>query len=387
MENRTLSLEIISAYRGWHDLTLAEKGYDAAKLIVIDDLAPPAAPARFAAMAEVEAAFARLAHGVAPWARSDDPFLRYSHAKISQSLAYIRQSADLPGGLEGVAARGGRWMHIADEELVEMRARLDSIRTGRPAGAPDPLEFIDNSEAPRLIGENADRWLPRMGELLPGLEPVRYRIRAVDEPAPWRNMVVHEDGGFVLLVNTSAAVRYTRADAEYFALHEVCGHVVHLSMLARSREVLARAPHLLCISIHTRDAWYTEGVAQAISEFVISGEPPGSLSRAGVLAFDLSFAVIHRNVVDLLEGSVSPEGAAALHARLIPGGPDRAAFYRRISADPFYACQALVYASSRRDFAPCVDAMGAPETRDEAFRRLCENFFGFDDLKEAFGRG
>lgn len=381
---------ITSFYRGWRDWVERTEGYDAATLIVIDDLAPPAAPERFGGREDVLLALEALIKESSPWGSSPDPLLRYSHDKLKQSRVYLNQAKTDAITRSDIERRGTRWHDFDENDLETLsrkasRYRADLLTQGISEEAL--ADYYDESlPGPAVAGSTraySDRWLAEFRRVRPGLQPFAYEVQEVNDPGPWRNMVVHDGERFILRVNTAPHLSYTKGMTEAFALHEVCGHMVHLQQLACSERVLETAPHLLCIATHTLDSGFVEGVAQFVAHFLPDRVEPGrSLARGEMLYTDLRFLVVHKNLMDLLEGRVSLDQAVERHTRLLKGGVEPGPRYRRLLADPFFCSLCLNYASSLDDYRPLLARPDSP-ARDAALGAVFSECFDSARLRAA----
>lgn len=381
---------ITSFYRGWRDWVERTEGYDAATLVVIDDLAPPAPSEAFGSREEVLRSLQSLVEASAPWASSPEPLLRYSHDKLRQSLVYLNQAPTETISRSDIERRGTRWVDFDESDLEELLQKASLSRADLLAQGVSETKLADYYDAPLpgpavadSIRAYSERWLWEFRRVRPGLQPFDYEVRAVVDPGPWRNMVVHDGSRFVLRVNTAPHLTYTKGMTEGFALHEVCGHMVHLQELASSERVLETAPHLLCIATHTLDSGFVEGVAQFVAHYLPDRVEPGrSLARGEMLYTDLRFLVVHKNLMDLLEGRVSVDQAAERHSRLLKGSVDPGPRYRRLLSDPFFCSLCLNYASSLDDYRSLLERPDS-SARDKALGSVFSEFLDSPRLRAA----
>lgn len=383
-----LSGRITAFYRGWRDWVERAEGYDAATLIVIDDLAPPAPPDKFNSREDVRLALESLIEASAPWSASPDPLLRYSHAKLRQSQVYLNQVPGESVSRSDIERRGTRWVDFDPAALDGLARRAAAYRealSARGVSEEAQADYYDDALPGPAVADSiraySERWLAEFRKLRPGLRSFAYEVRDVTDPGPWRNMVVHDGEHFILRVNTAPHLQYTRGMTEAFALHEVCGHMVHLQELAGSQRVLETAPHLLCIATHTLDSSFVEGVAQYIAHYLPGRvEPDASLAAGEMLYTDLRFLVVHKNLMDLLENRITLEQACERHSRLLKGGVEPGPRYRRLMADSFFSSLCLNYASSLDDYRPLLERPDSP-ARDAALLAIFGEFYDSPRLR------
>lgn len=383
-----LCSRITSFYRGWRDWVERTEGYDAATLIVIDDLAPPSASEKFSSRDDIRLALESLIEASAAWSASPDPLLRYSHDKLRQSQVYLNQVPTESVSRSDIERRGTRWVDFDPAVLDGLARKASAYREGLSAkGIPEAAqaEYYDATLPGPLVADSirgySERWLAEFRKVRPGLKPFAYEVRDINDPGPWRNMVVHDGERFILRVNTAPHLRYTRGMTEAFALHEVCGHMVHLQELAGSKRVLETAPHLLCIATHTLDSGFVEGVAQYIAHFLPERvEPEISLATGELLYTDLRFLVVHKNLMDLLEKRVTLPQASERHSRLLKDGVEPGPRYRRLMSDSFFSSLCLNYASSLDDYQPLLERPDSP-ARDAALLAVFGEFYDSKRLR------
>lgn len=382
-----LNRRIISCYRGWKALALRDAGEEGANRVLIDDLAPESPPTVFASRVDVARELDALLELTALWKEAPLGLSRYSRAKLTHSRAFLSQTPGERVSRAAVAARGTPWREVTDSRLSAHRERLSSMRRAMAEAdfsLDSQREYFDQRLAqeaviPAIRG-SAETWLGRLHIRFPSLVPAPFRLEARQSLAAWRNRVTHDGREFVLLVNLAPHVVYTRSLTEVLALHEVCGHVVHLQQLAASPRIRDVHPELLCFSIHTHDSYYLEGVAQFVSWMMAApqGEAPSPLA-AELLRSELLMLVRQRNIMDLLEGRIDVASAAARHRADFPDTPDAEGVYSRIVSDPFSACQTLNYVSSLDDFRPAL-ASTAVRAAEAVFTSSMDGFFDPQDV-------
>lgn len=377
--NRSLSAQITAFYRGWHAWE-SQHSAERAKFVVIDDLAAARiAPQRFRNRTDVVATCRRVLNA-AEHSSTLESYQDYTVAKLSHSLAFL---TDAPGrrlAAGDMARRGTPWVPVTDAELADLHATYDQLRRAAIAeAAVDGDRYFDEPLEPDGVGTSiagyAQTWLPRLYQRYSWLQRFAFSHQSVSSAAGWRNMVTHDPPGFVLLVNTARHHTYTRALAETFALHEICGHMVHLAQLAANSRLQTDAPHLLCIAIHTQDSYLTEGIAQLLAaHLVATSDGHWSAVAAAFQHFVLHFAVRHRHIMDLVEDAISLDAAATRHRDFL-GGEVAAhrAGYERLLQDPFFCCQVLNYHGAFMALRPLLAL--SPTSFDVALRNLLTGFY------------
>lgn len=351
--------KVVSVYRGWHRLVGQQEGWESAKWVLINDLSRSTAPARpFTDRAEVRRALQEL-RDAAPDEKSAE--------RLQQSLYYLDQDPKIGGSREAVVKRGIPWRPIDDATLdrklsefeaskrrliedgrvsmAEVSARYE-FRRGGP-GVSAELETLGRSILDRFRAEN------------PALAPAAFSMREVISPAPFHNMVTYEDGVLWYIANCNETVDYNDGRREFLALHEVGGHVLHFSQLLANDSLRASAPHLLCLAIHTYDAFFIEGIAQYLTALYAGRIAPGGLLEMDVKRSELWFAVVHHNMTELLEGKIDAARAAERERAYLGGDPEALrAIYEGLSRDLFFCCQIFAYHSSGETLRPALALQG-----------------------------
>lgn len=350
---------VVSAYRGWYEFVKREDGWESAKWVLINDLSLlSVAPRVFASRAEVRQALQEIA---------DSAPDQKSHDRLQQSLCYLEQK---PGDIvtkEGVTRRGIPWRPIQDSVLDGMHAEFEALRS-RLIGAREISEEDSRSRydfkcgPPGVINElkgMGQGILKQLRGRFPCLAPAPFSAREVVSSSPVHNLVTCEDGVLWYIANRNETVDYNDGRREFLALHEVGGHILHFSQLLADQTLRDKRAHLLCLSIHTSDSYFIEGIAQFLTSLYVRRIAPVSLLAMDVKRSELWFAIVHRNLSDLIEGKVDVEGAAERELAYL-GGDMRTlrTIYTGLSKDVFFCCNALVYHSSRETLAPALDLEG-----------------------------
>ena len=206
----------------------------------------------------------------------------------------------------------------------------------------------------RQIQELGHDMLSRFNARFSGLAPAPFETEETSSPAAWANMVTYEGDAIKLLVNRGEIVHYAYGWRGFLALHEIGGHVLHFTQLLKHAVLRGAQPHALCLAIHTEDSYFIEGVAQFLTTLfadrLTEGPTPLHLD---VARYELSFALRHKNLTELIEGRITIAEAAQRHQTYLgdePGAMRR--FYEALLRDVFLACQALVYYPSHQALLP-----------------------------------
>jgi len=351
---------VVSAYRGWYRLIDKEEGWEAAKYVLINDLSQSAVAARhFNSRAEVRRALEEL-RDAAP-----DP---KSAERLEQSLSYLDQDPTEGGSREAVVKRGIPWRPIDDSVLDQKLADFEALKRGLIHGGrvskEEVLTRYNFRSGPPGVSAELERlgrtFLERFRAEYSSLVPADFSMREVVSPSPFHNMVTCEDGALWYITNRHAAVDYNDGRRAFLALHEVGGHVLHFSQLLANKPLQATAPHLLCLAIHTYDAYFIEGIAQYLTALYADRIVPNTVLAMDVKRSELWIAVVHRNMTQMLEGKIDAAGAAECERSYLGGDPKALrAYYEGLLKDLFFCCQIFAYHSSGETLRPALALQGA----------------------------
>ncbi len=192
------------------------------------------------------------------------------------------------------------------------------------------------------------KWKGILFNAHPELCDFEYKIEECENNSSFRAMVINNNNNFVLLLNRTNYRYFTEGIIENLAIHEVCGHMVHLSQLSNNKNLMLKFPHLFQISIHTQDSYLTEFIAQLIAHYLqknFSNE--NDLIFPAFTYFNLQFAVRHYNVTRLIEEEITLSEAVEFHTRYLIESPKIIAnMYKNIVKNTFFSAQVLNYSSS-----------------------------------------
>lgn len=351
---------VVSAYRGWYQFVKKESGWEAAKFVLINDLSRSSAePRRFDSRDAVRRALEEL-RDAAPDTKSAE--------RLGQSLSYLNQSPEEGGSREAVVKRGIPWRPIDDSVLDQRLADFEAAKCRLVDGGQISkkeiaarYEFRSGSPGVSIeLGNLGRSILERFQGEYPALAPAVFSTREVVSPSPFHNMVTCEDGALWYIANREKAIDYNDGRREFLALHEVGGHVLHFSQLLANARLRAAAPHLLCLAIHTYDAFFIEGIAQYLTALYADRFAPNTALAMDVRRSELWFAVVHHNMTELLQGKIDTARAAERERSYLGGDlAAHRAYYEGLSKDLFFCCQIFAYHTSGETLRPALALRGA----------------------------
>lgn len=378
----SLSDEITSVYRGWYRWTEAHEGEIPAKFIIVDDLNPSlVSPRMYESAEQILSDLDRLRNRLE---KENKPFAAlssYTSDKLAQSQAYLRQMlAPARVSREAIESRGTPFENFDEVELVELSREIQEMTEATAAErGPDLLAEVSPMQVPSEIQETGLLHLEALHSLFEAKSRFGFGTRSVDSPLPWRNIVTYSSGRFELLVNVSE--RYTKGVTEIMGLHEICGHMFHLNLLKESVQA-SGAPHLLCLAIHTQDAFLAEGIAQLLTELLLArGLLKDRRIAVEIRKFVLRFAVRQKNLCDLVEGRCGLVDATERHVQYLGGTPQSAlSLYSSLLGNSFFCSQVMNYYSSYRALVPLLQLWDEP-MQIEKTRELLNSFYGPSELR------
>jgi hypothetical protein len=282
----------IAAYRGWQ--ALEETFPEDARAQVIDfDLVPEITDhERFASRDEVAARLRQLHKTVDP---TDDVGV-FIASKLHASMVYLRAlSGERLEFYEHVRAMLGKTPElISEEQVAEQRAAVFGLL--RDAGVritdsrPDPESFaafddsilVSREAAIEEASTAAAAVLPAMPELL-GFGDVRipYRVEPQRADAYWYAWASGGRDDMRLRLNFHEANRWRKGDVEFLMRHEVCGHFLHATNVARRIQAGELDPFLGITTVHDPQGFMDEGSADAMAYYLDDDFP---MSPHGLLA-------------------------------------------------------------------------------------------------------
>lgn len=362
----SFSDDVIAVYRGWYALAEKDGGWERVKWVLINDLSlSPVDPLRCDTLSDVRRALERLLV-IAPAGKSAE--------RIEQSLFFIEQNPGEPVTKEAVIKRGIPWRPVQEAQLVRLKdqarnLRLRLIDTGQLSDESFRARYDRRSGKAGVaadLGVAGRAGLDRIGARFPRLSPAVFSTKETATSLPWSNMVTFEEGVIRLIANIGPLPDYSPGRQGFLAIHEICGHVLHFSQLLRSENLRATSAHLLCLSIHTYDSYFIEGIAQFISSLYAERVYPGpTLSHLDIKQCELFVAVRHRNLTELIEKRIEVREAVEFERSYLGGDKAKiAAYYEVVLKDVFFSCQTLVYYPSHQALLP---ALTLPDAELERF--------------------
>jgi hypothetical protein len=391
MQTPTICKEILATYRGWNELTRSqEPDFIAQKSVVIADVAHlDVPPFIFSDEAEIHASLVGLLK------RENEIFdhlslsnSQYTIAKLNQSVEFIesKKSKSKPSR-SGIEARGVIWTPVPDEELQELKDKFEE--TKKAVGLEKAKEFTEHPYYPANLCEDVKSRamcaIDFCTSRFPQFEKFDFALRMVDSPASWRMLVTNTGSEqLTLAVNKNPLSRLTNSAVSVLAFHEVIGHMLHVSTLAKNEKCQQEIPHLLAIAIHTQDAFLVEGVAQIMTSYVIKNLlPEDKVLQLSLCHYELDFACRQRNSMDLINEEIDPSAAAERHFSLLGGDPEILnKTYAFIADDLFFSSQILNYHSSMKTLSPFLNLN--IESFSKALKYLMSSFHSAQELKSLY---
>ncbi len=383
----SLGDKCLSLYRSWVKMETVGRGRLLAFQVVVDDLARRQVPVvDYRSYPEISAdlkLMLELVGDLPPSSRQ-----RYAAAKLKQSVTFIEQiNSDKLLTHADITARGSPWMPCSDAVLNDFAGEFHQrkIKSGLSAREINQYlqEPLTQSEIVTHIDARSRFWLERLKEKLPYLPAANFVTKPVclDESSI-RNLVTCEFPQFKLLVNTAPHLVYTRAATECLSVHEVSGHIVHLTKLAQNQVLQNEYPFLLALAIHTQDAVFLEGVAQYLSCWLIKQyEKTDSLAAMAMSEFNLAFAVRHKNIFGIVSGTDSIDDAVKRHQHYLAGdGKHLRDIYERTLADKFFACMVFSYHASYMKLKPALNL--SPENVIGFLEKILTDVWVLDEVGE-----
>ena len=282
----------IATYRGWH--ALEESIPASVRASVIDfDLVPDIADQeRFSSRGEVAARIDQLRAGFDPVGEVEEFML----AKLTASATYLRCLAgerlefyEHVRGMLGVTPE-----LVAEDQVAEQRAVVYSLLRGfgvrfrndtvdaESFAAFEQTIQLDQEAALGEADAAAARFLPALPQLLGfGDTSIPYRTSAATVDAYWFCWAAGRRDDMVLTFNFHPDNRWRRGDLEFLTIHEVCGHFLHSTLVAKRVAAGELDPLLGITTVQGDQAFIDEGVADALAYFFEADLP---LSPHGLLA-------------------------------------------------------------------------------------------------------
>ena len=360
-ESEPFPVAVVGLYRAWRAMRAAGGDRLWPLWVMINDLAPLDLTPQLPNL-KSEDDVAKALDILIERSRNEpeSPTKGYTEEKLRQSRFYVGQIQHQTVTPEIVTARGMPWLPIDRAEAEEIVAVYRAAeRTCEAAGhSREQIQSrskIHNAYAGMAqdiirIGTDAANALRAR---FPFLKPFTIQEEFVNDKTGWRNIVSRSPAGFRLILNHGPLAAYSSGLISYLRLHEIAGHMVHFAFLEAQPHLVEKAPHLLCLSSHTQDSVYMEGVGEFITE--LTAEAP-SLEWLELRRIEAYLAVRHCNMCDLIIQKTSIEEAACWHSGLL-GEPEELMrrSYAAYLGDPFFSSQVLSYYPSLKILNPAKD--------------------------------
>ena len=337
-----LSDQITVFYRSWYSFVEKQRSYGEAKWVMIDDLSKSniIEVDLFNSEDEVVSKLNELIQCV-----SNSTDLNFPKdetlSRLNDSL-YFLEFKDI--SKESITKLNGVWWEIPSSEIEDINAKYNTF-----SHLPSSLnDIIDTEDFLILLKEKSDYYYSKVIEHL-GLEIVpELNIKTVQVDEKWRNMITYEDGVLYLVINTHPMHQYTTLQAYSYAIHEVCGHVLHFSYILENQQDYS---HLNQICLHTKASAFVEGFAHYIHKYCAYELFDDDILKYSFEYFRLRFALIQKNAMDIAEEIKTPKEAAVYHSEVTKEELESLIQqYEKLSESKFFMFQTHSYHNGLRWF-------------------------------------
>lgn len=280
---------------------------------------------------------------------SQSPSEPRTKLKLQQSLAYLRARGEKPS-VQNLSDTGAVFVDVTDNDLELLRSKASL----------EPVEY-EETDLNAFIRKVGQQGIQALSEWTDRAVNVEWRLELPNEISTFDAMVKTDSEG--RLVCAIPADSEVGAGLATTVLHEVAGHAVHFNHLRRNQDLKRNFPHLLCLSLHTHESFFLEGVAQFLVLLALErgqGIEHAAELKARTYAWTLTMALAHRNLSQVVRGKISLEEAVEFHLKHDNTGRVTAPMIRRRYSDSLsdlFACKTtLNYYSSFKVMFPLVDA-------------------------------
>lgn len=237
--------------------------------------------------------------------------------KIKNSLAYLESLGQKPSR-KSIEDSGAELIDVPDsyffesqKKIAELEATVDSLPM------PSPVEGTNLDILGQAIVQSGYSYLKSK---CPQLFPIDISFVPPDGHMDFASKVKTDRVGSLYCVLPSSNM--PAPNYILLLIHEILGHGLHFSQIRQNTDLQKNFPHLLCFSVHTHENFLLEAVAQLITTRLLLSDwdlPYKKRIQLSDLKELRIRASIHQILPKLLDGEMSLDEAASLHAELCPG--------------------------------------------------------------------
>lgn len=352
-----LSLEIINLYRSWRNLDIKKSPLSHGFSILVDDLSNvETIKANLNSTQKIYDQFKNIKKALETDRSIFGRFNELTINKISQSLEYINPKNNLVETRDDLIARGSVLATITGDYLENLNQEYQTQLNISKESLNSKALFDEYHNQP-YSGDSLINYMSKtISSWSKTIEPIndisfnfKFRIEEIDLDLPFINLVNYENG-LRLLINKNMTYNMSRGRLDFLCLHEFFGHIVHLNHLENSIKTGEIPPHILGFNMHSYDSFYLEGIAQAMTLYLVENTDFGKYTESIKAENKLSIlymAVIHANILDIIDRKFSLKNAVERHVHYIGGEFETVkSSYQQRLANPFLTSQVMNYCSS-----------------------------------------
>lgn len=344
-----LNDEIALFYKSWEKFEYDRNGLESSLFILVDDLT--FLEKELFTFSEISEVSDKLESLIA--ASEKEKISKYLIEKLQNSKEYISSIRSSPEEIditpEKVMKRGAPFESVPKQRIIDIADKISKSQNLMSEIEITSLtQMLESENSPHVIKSYANQIIKKIPDwILPS--PLEWETLSVSSERSWRNIVSfnREKNCHTLMVNTSKNRNYSMWECKALAVHEVCGHILHLTKL---RESLGESHNAeLAISIHTLDSYYTETVAQTLFYFLAESSNDPELQFL-FYKFHLDFVLRNNALVDAINQNNSAEVAVESYIQsldLVSGpkvNPDLLKTnFQKILSDSFFCAQTFNY--------------------------------------------
>jgi hypothetical protein len=240
-------------------------------------------------------------------ASSKNLFSEAELLKVNQSIAFAEYLTVAPTKAT-VLACGGEFGLISESEITRLKDEILILEGQIGEDIDLSIEPIEFAEA---LVTSGMRYLQ---EKMPWLHGITTKISFINPDSPFGAQVItDQDGNIVCELRLPEKINPKFVDT---LIHEFLGHVLHFTQLKNNEEIQNDCPHLLCLTLHTHEPFFIEGIAQVLSlkmlksNWDLKGKTRVLLENA---KFRKTLAIVSFVLSKILDGSVPKSEAGKLH--------------------------------------------------------------------------
>ncbi len=310
-----------------------------------------------------------------------DLFSEFELLKVRESLAFSESLFDAPTKAT-VKACGGEFGLISESEIFRTQEEIATLEDQVDG------EDIDLAAAPLEFAESlVSCGMSYLLEKMPWLCKISTKISPLNPESPFGAQVITDNNGEIVCeLRIPKKLDATFVDT---LIHEFLGHVLHFTQLKNNEKIQKECPHLLCLTLHTHEPFFIEGIAQILSlkmltnDWAFKGKSKVLLTNA---KFRGTLAIVSFVLSQVLEGSVSATEAGKLHCYYSKSVADRERFekvYEQTLRDLFVTKIRLNYHQSFMAMEPLLSL--SDEKFFQLMPRMLNEYFTPASLREFVG--